>query len=214
MLNGNLVALGVVVLRVKEIFHSIQGEGPYTGHSAIFIRLAGCNLKCSFCDEHHSRPYEEMEEYHIISTIGKLAASVNISPKIIVVTGGEPFLQNFSFLSKMAHEAGFQVHVETNGTLFHKEHDYQYHNMKIVCSPKKEKIVHPLMNKYITWYKLIVKKGDMFNQVNINSRNIYIQPMDEQCVIKNKENMEWAVYLCKQYNYKLSLQTHKITQVR
>lgn len=73
-------------MRVNEIFYSIQGEGRYTGTPAIFIRLAGCNLRCNFCDTEH-QPYQDLTEEEIMRQIADFPASH------IVITGGEPMLQ-------------------------------------------------------------------------------------------------------------------------
>ncbi len=201
------------MLKVRDIFYSIQGEGPYTGYPAIFIRLAGCNLKCSFCDENHEEPYSRMGEYNIVDVIQKMAKKTNDANPIVVITGGEPFLQNFSFLVSELIDIDFDVHVETNGTILPTA-IYPYNHMMIVCSPKKERIVHPLMDVHIDYYKFVVKEGDIIVKENINNDQIYIQPMDEQDDAKNMKNIEYAVRLCLQNNYKISFQTHKNLKVR
>ena len=73
-------------MRVNEIFYSIQGEGRYTGTPAIFIRLAGCNLRCDFCDTEH-QPYQDLTEEEIMRQIADFPTSH------VVITGGEPMLQ-------------------------------------------------------------------------------------------------------------------------
>ena len=73
-------------MRVNEIFYSIQGEGRYTGTPAIFIRLAGCNLRCNFCDTEH-QPYQDLTEEEIMRQIADFPADH------VVITGGEPMLQ-------------------------------------------------------------------------------------------------------------------------
>ena len=73
-------------MRVNEIFYSLQGEGAYTGTPSIFIRLAGCNLRCPFCDTKH-------ESYKVLTKEEIMAQIANFTAKHIVFTGGEPSLQ-------------------------------------------------------------------------------------------------------------------------
>lgn len=203
-----------LVLNIKEIFFSIQGEGPFVGHSAVFIRLAGCNLKCHFCDEHSARPFQQMENRKIINKIYDLISICDVPPKIIVVTGGEPFLQDFSGLVREINEENnFIVQVETNGSIFHVEHNYPYNKMIIVCSPKKEGKIHSLIYRHIDWYKFVIRQGDIIDNRLIPHKFIYVQPMDEQCETKNRSNVQWVVDLCLRRNYKISLQIHKILKI-
>ena len=97
-------------MRVNEIFYSIQGEGRYTGTPAVFIRLAGCNLRCDFCDTEH-QPYQDLTEEEIMRQIADFPADH------VVITGGEPMLQlTLSFINHL-HSAGKFVQIETNGTI-------------------------------------------------------------------------------------------------
>ena len=114
-------------MRVNEIFYSIQGEGRYTGTPAIFIRLAGCNLRCDFCDTEH-QPYQDLTEEEIMRQIADFPTSH------VVITGGEPMLQiTQSLIHRLRNGAGKFVQVETNGTIPIKCYlpvDW------ITCSPK------------------------------------------------------------------------------
>lgn len=87
-------------MRVNEIFYSIQGEGRYTGTPAIFIRLAGCNLRCDFCDTEH-QPYQDLTEEEIMRQIADFPTSH------VVITGGEPMLQiTQSLIHRLRNGAG------------------------------------------------------------------------------------------------------------
>ena len=100
-------------LKVNEIFYSIQGESRYAGLPCIFIRLAGCNLRCAYCDTQYA--YEEGNEL----SVQRIVQSVACFPtRLVEITGGEPLLQAHTpqLLSRFA-DAGFTVLLETNGTL-------------------------------------------------------------------------------------------------
>ena len=79
------------LLKVHSIFMTIQGEGPFSGHPAVFIRLAGCNLACPFCDT-------EYTENAVTMTIPEIRKAVRnahtVNKGLVVITGGEPFRQN------------------------------------------------------------------------------------------------------------------------
>jgi 7-carboxy-7-deazaguanine synthase len=102
-----------VPLTVNEIFYSIQGESSFAGHPCVFIRLSGCNLRCSYCDTRYA--YYDGEELEIPAILDK----VRTYPcSLVEVTGGEPLLQNGT--PKLIHhllEIGFTVLLETNGSL-------------------------------------------------------------------------------------------------
>ncbi len=104
-------------LRVVEVFQSIQGEGLYQGKQVVFIRLAGCNLRCSFCDTDHSTGVymtinELMEEVVYKSLVNQKTGRISV-----VWTGGEPCLQLTSFHVLFFASLGWWQAIETNGTL-------------------------------------------------------------------------------------------------
>lgn len=120
--------------RVNEIIYSLQGEGFWTGTPMVFVRFSGCNLRCPFCDTDHSaatvmssgeivaacldalRASEAAAESPL-STEDSPSSAPFASPSFrVCLTGGEPSLQIDSELIKALHEAGFLVHIETNGT--------------------------------------------------------------------------------------------------
>ena len=101
-------------MKVCEIFTSIQGESTYAGMPCTFIRLSGCNLRCSYCDTKYS--YEEGVEMSI-GTIMKKVEDAGVG--LVEITGGEPLLQQKEMLDLTAIliDAGFRVLIETNGTV-------------------------------------------------------------------------------------------------
>ena len=97
--------------RISEIFYSLQGEGFHSGTPAVFIRGAGCNLACTFCDTDFSLK-EKLAPEEIVERIAQYPA------KFVVLTGGDPTIQpaGFKKLIGLLHQAGYYVTMETNGT--------------------------------------------------------------------------------------------------
>ncbi len=98
------------MIRVNEIFHSLQGEGYHSGTAAVFLRLSGCNLRCPFCDTNHTEGTEMTEDE-------AAEASAQWPTPLVVVTGGEPALQFNDALVDALHQRGKRIAVETNGTM-------------------------------------------------------------------------------------------------
>ena len=103
---------GAERLRVVEHFHSLQGEGVHAGRSALFIRLAGCNVRCSWCDTKHSWAAAA----HPLCSVEQLVAAVReSSPSMVVITGGEPLEQNLDRLCTALVSLNVPRHLETSG---------------------------------------------------------------------------------------------------
>lgn len=201
------------MLKVKEIFKSIQGEGPYAGLPCIFIRFSGCNLSCDFCDTDHEGGQE--------MTVGTIKnAVITMSEGIIkdiVLTGGEPFAQPPGFLIALIDTLkanGFYLHVETNGTIDLKINADKF--ASIVVSPKGE--ICAWAKYRATAFKYVIKAatGIALTQVPPGEPmlKIFLQPMDEDNSEKNKANLEHCINMCLKYGYRLSLQQHKILGLR
>ncbi len=102
-----------MMLKVNEIFYSIQGESTFAGLPCVFVRLTGCNLRCSYCDTKYA--YEEGEEISINGILGKVE---KYNCDLVEITGGEPLIQSQSIeLAKALIKDGKKVLVETNGSL-------------------------------------------------------------------------------------------------
>jgi 7-carboxy-7-deazaguanine synthase len=102
-----------VVLKVNEIFYSIQGESSCAGYPCVFVRLTGCNLRCSYCDTRYA--YHEGEDLEI----GEILDRVRVYRcSLVAVTGGEPLVQEQTpLLILRLLDEGFKVLMETNGSL-------------------------------------------------------------------------------------------------
>ncbi|MFN5223522.1 MAG: 7-carboxy-7-deazaguanine synthase QueE [Bacteroidota bacterium] len=100
------------MLPVMESFYTIQGEGAHTGKAAFFIRLAGCDVGCTWCDVKESWNASE----HPVMPIEKLIEDSSLHPaKIVVITGGEPCMYDLTDLLKGLRQSGKQTHIETSG---------------------------------------------------------------------------------------------------
>lgn len=130
-------------MRVVEIFNSVQGEGQRAGEQTTFIRLAGCNVRCNWCDTKYAQSFQagrEMSYMDILSSIEKAAT------KNVCVTGGEPLAHPFAkeLLSYLCAN-GCRVSVETNGTIDLTPFDRRCHyvvDYKLKSSGVKEKFKH------------------------------------------------------------------------
>ena len=208
------------ILAVQEIFKTFQGEGPYTGWPAIFIRLGGCNLACHFCDtEFDTDSSWVLEDILTKVTMFSKNNKNELTHPLIVLTGGEPLRQPLEALCKKLLSQGYKIQIETNGTLFRplpKE-------VEIICSPKNTGSgYHPLrpdLLPYITAVKFIISATNPLYQncpdLGQKKHNIpvYLQPMDEYQPTKNSQNYQYTLNLAEQHGYRISLQTHKIWNI-
>ena len=108
-------------LLVNEIFSSVQGEGFHTGKLAIFVRFAGCNLRCSFCDTKYAWDTSKSNKFSVNEVLELVEEEREKSgSKFVVLTGGEPLIQEFSSLQELVRnlkKAGYYVAMESNGTI-------------------------------------------------------------------------------------------------
>lgn len=104
------------MLKVSEIFQSIQGEGPNAGRPTVFVRLAGCNLECAWCDTQYARDADGATEMSAAEVVAECA---NLRPHRVCITGGEPLLQFPALVPLLASLCGhgYTVEIETNGTI-------------------------------------------------------------------------------------------------
>lgn len=212
-------------LDVHSIFYTIQGEGPLTGHPAIFVRLAGCNLQCPQCDTDYTSKRESMSPERIVRAVTVL----HPGPRLVVISGGEPFRQDITLLVLLLLDSGYQVQIETNGTLPPPpglpgiEQD-----VWLVCSPKTGK-VHPVTALRANAWKYVLNAGKVADDglpitaldhtahprlqrppADFPLGAIYLQPADEQDVMRNGRNLAAAIQSCMQHGYTLQMQVHKL----
>lgn len=192
-------------MRVNEIFYSLQGEGFHTGTPATFVRLSGCNLKCPFCDTDF-KEYTEMTEVEIVEEVCKNPAS------LVVITGGEPSLQLTYSLVDRLHEAGKIVAVETNGTKHLPYNvDWVTFSPKIAFVGKTGMSVLERANEV----KVVFDGEHSISDYGVASRWHFLQPCDTGDKARNDEIVKQCVeFIKKNPKWRMSLQTHKILNVR
>ena len=207
---------------VKEIFYTLQGEGANTGRAAVFCRFSGCNLwsgreedrlraVCQFCDTDfrgadgaRGGRFETAEE--LAAAIAQCWPSSKpahgTGTPLVVCTGGEPMLQLDKPLVQGLHNSGFQVAIETNGTLpVLPELDW------VCVSPKAGAA---LVQRSGDELKLVYPQPavDPAELENLTFNHFFLQPMDGPAV---QTNTRLAADYCLEHpKWRLSLQTHKI----
>jgi len=217
-------------LDVVEVFPTIQGEGMFAGEPAVFVRLAGCNLKCYFCDTDFESNVKEYKVDTLVAEIKALQAVINTN--LVVITGGEPMLQNIVPLIYFLLLNKYRVQIETAGTVWVPGlEDFfvpgMQPNVFIVCSPKTGK-VHNNIQKHCAAWKYIItegcesvedglpvtstqREGELLVLARPQNKGqlIYIQPCDEKVTLRNERNLQLTVELALQYGYRVCLQQHK-----
>jgi len=191
-------------LNVNEIFYSLQGEGGRTGQASIFIRLAKCNLACSFCDT----DFERGVKMGLEELLGEIA---DWPCRWIVWTGGEPTLQLTDEVVAFFKERGYLQAIETNGTRpLPAGIDY------ITCSPKQQFRKVRKLIPAVDELRFPMRVGDPLPDISVLPRTdrYLLSPIFEgQQMIP--ENVDYCISLIKQHpEWALSLQTHKLIGIR
>jgi len=187
-----------VIYKITEIFFSIQGEGLHTGMPAIFIRFSGCNMACEFCDTDHSTN-EHFNENEIL----KLLQESYPKQRRVILTGGEPLLQELDLLVNILQDHFYWVAIETNGTILTK---IPFH--WITISPKGEtKLFKGNELKVLYHGQDLVK---YFNSFDVQYR--FLQPIERD----GQMNIEETIKAVKENigDWRLSVQLHKLLGVR
>lgn len=208
-------------LEINSIFYTIQGEAIFAGKPAVFIRLAGCNLRCPMCDTEYTRS----EKLHVEDILLRVTELRKDNGMLVVITGGEPFRQPLRKLTDLLLSCGYIVQIETNGTIYQNLDQ----RVSIVCSPKTGKINSKLLPsidafKYVIDYDSIDEKDGLplaaLEHPNSGTvykapagKTIFIQPADTKNIYTSSLNLKRAVELTMKHNYRLCLQLHKIIGV-
>ena len=189
------------VLQVNEMFWSLEGEGVRVGEPTFFIRLAGCNLRCAFCDTDFDH-YTEMTVEEILGEVKRRDITW------ICITGGEPLLQNIEPLCRTLRQEGYRLHIETNGTVDPDPRLYDYIEHWTV-SPKGRTIAASLT--HITELKYVVGKGFREDRVEEDrAEYIYLQPESSE-----PEHTQRTIDILRRHpEWRLSCRIHKVLDLQ
>lgn len=228
-------------LAVNSVFHTIQGEGPFAGTPAVFVRLAGCNLQCPLCDTEYTNridmPIDELVTA-AADAIPMWPAGRLHDPKpyraptnLVVITGGEPMRQPIGrFIHKLLMQ-GYNVQVETNGSLYQPAVPYVHERLTIVCSPKTGLVNRDLLPWIAAWKYVATADnidpadglpthalehpngGRLYRPPHGHTAPVYLQPVDEKNIQANIANMHAVKEACLEHGHRLCLQLHKIIGV-
>ena len=195
-------------LPIMEAFYTIQGEGFHTGKAAFFIRIAGCDVGCHWCDVKESWPLEGHPEYRVEELV---EMALSYPSRLVIITGGEPFLHDMMDLTDGLRNVGFQVHVETAG-VYPLSGTWDW----ICLSPKKfvpardEYFDHAHEIKVIIYNKSDIEWLKTFSSKINSSSRCYLQPEWSK---KDKMMSEIVEFVKDNPSWEISLQTHKYLQI-
>lgn len=192
---------------INEIFCSLQGEGYNTGMVSVFIRFSGCNLNCYFCDTHH-HSHNMMCLPEIVSEVMRYSDA-----PLVVLTGGEPSLYIDDELVKALKMTGKTIAIETNGT-----HQIPCGIDWITLSPKfgfDGGNIHPCVIDHCDELKVVYTGQNLSQYDGIKAHHRFLQP----CYVGDKRQRQLNQKAClnavlKNPNWRLSLQTHKILNIK
>lgn len=217
---------GETLLDVHSVFYTIQGEGPFIGRPAVFVRLAGCNLQCPGCDTDYTSKRALYNNLALLEEVNRK----NKAATLVVITGGEPFRQGIALclFVDLLLANGYEVQVETNGTIYNQL--FPYKEATVICSPKAGSLAKTFYQrpdsiaafKYVARASQIAPDGlptlalehSAMPQVARPPEDfdglVYLQPMDEGDPIANARNLDACIASCKKHGYTLGFQLHKL----
>jgi 7-carboxy-7-deazaguanine synthase len=209
-MNSTLLKKGkkTLMLPVMEAFHTIQGEGFHQGKSAYFIRLAGCDVGCHWCDVKESWDAEKHPQVDVKDIVNDAALE---NAPIAVITGGEPLMHNLDQLTSELKEVNFATHIETSGT-----HPLTGSWDWICFSPKKFKKPLPVIYQKANELKIVI-----YNRNDFKWAEEHAERVNEHCHLflqpewsKRKEMTPLIVdYIKRNPRWQISLQVHKYMNI-
>lgn len=214
-------------VEVFKIWRTIQGEGPFAGHADLFIRLAGCNLKCAGCDT----DYTSKRTVAPVKEVVEAAAGLMPGLALIVITGGEPFRQAGSGMlirDLLLKNPSWIVQIETNGVLGLPANfpEDMKDRVFIVVSPKRG-YVHKKLYPYVSALKYVIQSGCVDPKDGLPTAVldtevpiakpwpeynglVFVMPYDSRNPDEWGKHVYEAVKSCMMFGYRLGVQIHKV----
>ena len=203
-------------LPVFEMFYSLQGEGKNVGMAAYFIRLAGCNVGCSFCDEKKAWQTNNSKQMSIESIIKEIKKT---NAQNVIITGGEPTMYDLTELTKEIHDLGIKTFIETSGvneitgywdwiTLSPKQNAFPLESSLIKAD--EIKVVIAKEEDFLFAERMKQRKTDL-SAAQKSNISFYLQPEYSQM---HKILPSIVEYIQQNPNWRLSLQMHKMINVK
>ena len=216
-------------MKISEIFYSISGEGVHAGIPTVFVRLAGCNLDCSYCDTRYARDGEELTPMQIVGRVRSFSSRCGW----VMITGGEPLTQDIFELVRQLKGSRYSIEIETNGSIDPPMDWFKYVDSWVpdVKCPSSGSSYGSFRTK---WLKKLRKQDSLkfvvgtqedldfvrgfLNDVRIRP-TILISPVTGVLLNKKEGTVEeywfkpWlqeCAEFCKEQNVRMSLQLHKI----
>ena len=202
------ITLAATNYPIVEIFHSVQGEGAWMGVNAFFIRLAGCDVHCPWCDQKESwttKPYAQQS----VRRLGSLAKQAN--PAIVIITGGEPLMHDLQPLTQELRELGLRIHLETSGAYpFSGQFDW------VTFSPKPFKIPHDSIYFHANELKVIVANAEDLHWAEEQGNKVHPTTLKYLQPEWNSPHSQSLImdYVLQHPDWRISLQSHKFLGVR
>lgn len=195
-------------LPVMEVFSTIQGEGFHQGAAALFIRLGGCDVQCTWCDVKESWPMEN----HPLRTVDALVGEAKKRPaEIVVITGGEPCMHELGPLTEKLHEVGKKTNLETSGA-YPLSGSFDW----ICVSPKKFKAALPEVLSQADELKVVI-----YHPSDLQWAETFVQHLKPTCMLFLQP--EWSKqervlpliidYIKAHPRWQLSVQIHKYINI-
>ena len=202
------ISINHITYPIVETFHSIQGEGSWSGVNTFFIRLGGCDVYCPWCDQKESW---NSKGHPQISVTDIIQQATSAKPAIVVITGGEPLMHNLYPLTEELKDNNLRVHLETSGA-----HPFSGVFDWVTFSPKPYKPPHESIYQYVSELKVVIANREDLQWAIAQASKLppttlkYLQP---EWNTPNSQGLIWE-YVLQHPEWRISLQTHKFMGVR
>lgn len=209
-------------LQVVELFYSLQGEGILTGVPSVFVRLAGCNLRCVWCDSAHARAADAGQAVELEGVLRQVSA---YPTRFVVLTGGEPLLSpGLSALAAQLRATGRHITIETNGTrapgdiacdlasISPKLSHASSAPERDACTRIRPDVLAAWLDAYECQLKFVVRGPDDLNEVRLVMGGIGRTIAPERVLLmpegRGSREMTWLVEACKRTGFRYCHRLH------